>query len=78
MLRDQRYAEMIAAAGNYNITEDRTFILTTEYKRAAAEEKIWFVNPNLRCLVSLIKTTNSTYWRGYCFFLFRNSLFESR
>ena len=60
LLRDQGYAEMIAAVGNYNITEDGTFILITEYKRAAAEEKIWFVNPNLRCRVSLIKTSNGT------------------
>jgi phycoerythrin-associated linker protein len=60
LLRDQGYAETIAAAGDYYLTEDGTFVLTTAYDRAAAEEKIWFVNPNVRCRVSLIKTSAGT------------------
>lgn len=60
LLRDQGYAEAIAAAGDYTLTEDGTFSLTTPYERAAAEEKIWFVNPNVRCRVSLIKTSAGT------------------
>jgi phycoerythrin-associated linker protein len=60
LLRDQGYAETIAAVGGYFITEDETFVLTTAYERAAAEEKIWFVNPNVRCRVSLIKTSAGT------------------
>jgi phycoerythrin-associated linker protein len=57
LLRDQGYAEEIAAAGNYHFTEDGVFVLVTAYERAAAEEKIWFVNPNFRLRVSLIKTS---------------------
>lgn len=60
LLRDQGYAETMAAAGNYYLTEDDTFVLVTQYDRAAAEEKIWFVNPNVRCRVSLIKTSAGT------------------
>ncbi len=60
LLRDQGYAETIAAVGDYYLTEDGTFVLTTAYDRAAAEEKIWFVNPNVRCRVSLIKTSAGT------------------
>lgn len=60
LLRDQGYAETIAAAGDYYLSEDGTFVLTTAYERAAAEEKIWFVNPNVRCRVSLIKTSSGT------------------
>jgi phycoerythrin-associated linker protein len=60
LLRDQGYAEEMAAAGHYYLTEDQTFVLVTEYDRAAAEEKIWFVNPNVRCRVSLIKTSTGT------------------
>jgi phycoerythrin-associated linker protein len=56
----QGYAETIAAVGEYSITEDGTFVLITAYERAAAEEKIWFVNPNVRCRVSLIKTSAGT------------------
>lgn len=60
LLRDQGYAETIAAAGDYTLTEDGTFVLITMYDRAAAEEKIWFVNPDVRCRVSLIKTSAGT------------------
>lgn len=60
LLRDQGYAETIAAVGEYSLTEDGTFVLITPYERAAAEEKIWFVNPNVRCRVSLIKTSAGT------------------
>ena len=58
LLRDQGYAETIPAAGEYVIQADGTFILTTSYDRAAAEEKIWFASDNLRFRVSLIKTSD--------------------
>lgn len=57
LLRDRGYAETIAAAGEYHFLEDGTFVLITAYERAAAEERIWFANPNLRFRVSLIKTS---------------------
>ena len=60
LLRDQGYAETIAAAGDYHLTEDGTFVLLTSYDRAAAEEKIWFANPNLRFRVSAIKTSGGS------------------
>ncbi len=58
LLRDQGYAETIAAVGNYHLSEDGTFTLLTEYDRAAAEERIWFANPNLRFRVAMIKTSD--------------------
>jgi phycoerythrin-associated linker protein len=58
LLRDQGYAETIPAAGHYIIQADGTFVLTTGYDRAAAEEKIWFASDDLRFRVSLIKTSN--------------------
>jgi phycoerythrin-associated linker protein len=60
LLRDRGYAEEMAAVGQYHFTDDDTFVLTTPYDRASAEEKIWFVNPNVRCRVSLIKTSSGT------------------
>ncbi|NES23019.1 MAG: phycobiliprotein lyase [Symploca sp. SIO3E6] len=60
LLRDQGYAETIPAIGKYHFSEDGTFVLLTAYDRAAAEEKIWFVNPNLRMRVSLIKTSGGS------------------
>ncbi len=56
LLREQGYAETVPAIGYYQLVEDGSFILTTKYERAAAEEKIWFATPNLRLRVSLIKT----------------------
>jgi phycoerythrin-associated linker protein len=60
LLRDQGYAETVAAVGEYNFTEEGMFVLETPYDRAVAEERIWFVNPNLRLRVSLIKTSGGT------------------
>ena len=60
LLRDQGYAETIPSIGEYEITADGTFVLLTKYDRAMAEEKIWFVTPNLRLRVSLIKTSEGT------------------
>ncbi|MBT9316788.1 phycobiliprotein lyase [Leptothoe spongobia] len=58
LLREQGYAETMEAVGSYCLGEDGTFVLTTSYDRAAAEEKIWFATPNLRFRVSLIKTSD--------------------
>jgi phycoerythrin-associated linker protein len=60
LLRSQGYAEEMAAAGDYHFTDDGTFVLITSYDRAAAEEKIWFVNPKLRFRVSMIKTSGGS------------------
>jgi phycoerythrin-associated linker protein len=60
LLREQGYAETVPAIGYYNLIEDGSFVLTTMYERAAAEEKIWFATPNLRFRVSLIKTGGGT------------------
>ncbi|MBE9115638.1 phycobiliprotein lyase [Lusitaniella coriacea LEGE 07157] len=57
LLRDRGYAETIPSIGQYCISENGTFTLSTEYDRATAEEKIWFATPNLRLRVSLIKTS---------------------
>lgn len=60
LLRDQGYAETIPAISTYHLTEDGTFVLVSQYDRAAAEEKIWFATPNLRLRVSLIKTNDNS------------------
>lgn len=60
LLREQGYAETVPAIGHYQLIEDGSFVLTTMYERAAAEEKIWFATPNLRFRVSLIKTGGGT------------------
>ncbi|MDF5708152.1 MAG: phycobiliprotein lyase [Nostoc sp. S4] len=58
LLREKGYAEIIPAVGKYHLSDDGIFTLVTEYDLAAAEERIWFANPNLRFRVSLIKTSD--------------------
>ncbi|MEH2278566.1 MAG: phycobiliprotein lyase [Nostoc sp.] len=58
LLRDQGYAETIPAVAKYHLSEDGIFTLLTEYELAAAEERIWFANPNLRFRVATIKTSD--------------------
>lgn len=58
LLRDRGYAETMPVIALYEIQEDGTFVLTTNYDRASAEEKIWFVNPSLRFRASMIKTAD--------------------
>jgi phycoerythrin-associated linker protein len=60
LLREQGYAETMEAAGEYYFTEEGMFVLETSYDRAAAEERIWFVNPQLRFRVSMIKTSGGS------------------
>jgi phycoerythrin-associated linker protein len=60
LLRDKGYAETIPSIGQYHLSEDGTFVLITKYENASAEEKIWFVNPNFRLRVSLIKTSEGS------------------
>lgn len=60
LLRSQGYAEEMAAIGQFWFTDDDVFVLETPYDRAAAEERIWFVNPKLRMRVSMIKTSGGS------------------
>lgn len=57
LLRSAGYAETIPAVGKWRMSSDGVFILDTFYDAAAAEERIWFANPNLRMRVSQILTS---------------------
>lgn len=57
LLRSAGYAETIPAVGKWRMSPDGVFILDTFYDAAAAEERIWFANPNLRMRVSQILTS---------------------
>jgi phycoerythrin-associated linker protein len=58
LLRDKGYAETIPAVAKYHLSDDGIFTLLTTYELAAAEERIWFANPNLRFRVAMIKTSD--------------------
>ncbi|MGQ9865459.1 MAG: phycobiliprotein lyase [Pseudanabaenaceae cyanobacterium] len=58
LLRDRGYAETLPAVGTFAFAPDGTFVLTTPYERAAAEERIWFVTDDVRYRVSSIRTSS--------------------
>lgn len=60
LLREQGYTETIPSVGEYNITEEGTFILVTPYQQSSAEERIWFASANVRFRVSIIKTSDGS------------------
>ena len=52
------YAEKMEAISQFSFTSDGTMILSTKYSQTIAEEKIWFVNKNVRCRSSVISSLN--------------------
>lgn len=58
LLRSMGYAETIPAVGDWEMTGDGVFVLTTYYDSASAEERIWFATPDLRMRVSQIRTSS--------------------
>lgn len=58
LLRSVGYAETIPAVGEWEMTEDGVFVLKTFYDAAAAEERIWFANDNVRMRVSQIRSSS--------------------
>ncbi len=58
ILRSSGYAEKIQAVSSYYFLSDGTIVLSTKYEKTFAEERIWFVNENLRCRSSVIKSIN--------------------
>ena len=60
LLRSVGYAESIAARSEYNILDDGTFVLITQYEQSIAEERIWFVSENVRCRSSVLKTSEGS------------------
>ena len=60
ILRSQGYFEAIKATSKYQLLSDQTLILHTEYEETIAEERIWFLNDNVRCRASVIKATKTS------------------
>ena len=58
ILRSKGYAEKEKAISEYLFLSDGTLVLTTIYEQLIAEERIWFISPNVRCRSSVIKSIN--------------------
>ena len=57
ILRSVGYAEESQAVTEYSFLSDGTFLLTTQYEQAIAEERIWFVSEHVRCRSSVLRTS---------------------
>ena len=55
LIKDKGYAEQIPSSSRYIIDESNTFNIKTEYNSTISEEKIWFLNENVRSRYSIIK-----------------------
>ena len=56
ILRSKGYTEEREAISRYQILSDGTIIFLTTYDKTIAEERIWFINQNVRCRSSVIKS----------------------
>ncbi len=56
ILRSVGYAEKIKALSEYYFLSDGTIVLSTKYDHTIAEERIWFINKNVRCRSSVIRS----------------------
>lgn len=52
-------------AGTYCL-EDEVLMLRTETDRLVAEERLWFLNPNLRMRTSLVKLADGGQMASFC------------
>ncbi len=59
ILRSIGYIEKIEATSEYYFLSDGTIVLSTIYQTTIAEERIWFVNKNVRCRSSVIKSIDN-------------------
>tara|TARA_Y100001968_G_scaffold60152_1_gene51104 strand:+ start:1670 stop:2197 length:528 start_codon:yes stop_codon:yes gene_type:complete len=59
MLRSSGYSEDIKVKTSYKFTNDGTLLLTTNYTKTKAEERIWFISENVRCRSSVISSLDS-------------------
>ncbi len=58
ILRSIGYAEKIQAISKYTFSLDGTLLLSTKYEQTIAEERIWFLNKNVRSRTSVVKSLN--------------------
>ncbi len=58
-LKSKGYAEKIQAISDYLFLDDGTLVLSTVYENMMAEERIWFLNHNVRCRASVVRSIDS-------------------
>lgn len=55
MLRERGYAEIMPVVGRYQMDDAGTLLLNTDYEIMSAIERFWFVSPNVRMRLSVVK-----------------------
>jgi hypothetical protein len=66
LVRERGYAEIVPVVGRYHMDEQDALVLSTEYDTMTAEERFWFVNPNLRCRSSAVKRYGGFSTASFC------------
>ncbi|NJM89444.1 MAG: phycobiliprotein lyase [Hydrococcus sp. RU_2_2] len=55
LLRERGYAEIVPVVGRYQIDDAGVLLLTTEYETMSVIERFWFVSPDIRMRLSVVK-----------------------
>ncbi|WP_287128032.1 phycobiliprotein lyase [Candidatus Cyanaurora vandensis] len=66
ILRDKGYAQEVPAVGRYQINPEGVLTVVTPYQGTEAEEKVWFVTPNCRARVSLVRVRGGVTTMTFC------------
>lgn len=66
LLRERGYAEIMPVAGQYEIADDESLVLITEYETMNTTERFWFPTPNLRLRTSTVSRFGGLSTATFC------------
>lgn len=66
LLRERGYAEIVPVVGRYEVGDDDSLTLVTEYETMSSVERFWFVSPDLRFRSSTVKRFGGFNTASFC------------
>ncbi len=66
LLRERGYAEIVPVVGRYEVGDDESLTLITEYETMSSVERFWFVSPDLRFRSSTVKRFGGFNTASFC------------
>jgi CpeS-like protein len=66
LIRERGYAEIVPVIGQYEVDEENSLLLITEYETMSTIEKFWFPNPNIRVRTSTVKRFGGLNTATFC------------
>ncbi|MEO0948856.1 MAG: phycobiliprotein lyase [Cyanobacteria bacterium J06641_5] len=66
LLRERGYAEIVPVVGRYEMDEDDSLVLVTDYDTTSVFERFWFSGPHLRLRVSTAQRMGGFNTATFC------------